>query len=131
MILRRAAAAIAAVGLLSLQAGAACAGWQSAADAPMACCAAEVDCPMAESPAASGHGGRAAVPEADACCAMSEPVNAAREMPAPASLLAAAAWLDGATISAFQPAVASRVPLAPVPPPPGLARHVLLSVFLI
>ena len=62
---------------------------------------------------------------------MSEPGRAAPEIPAPALLLAAAAIVDGATISAFQPAVASRVPLAPVPPPSGLARHVLLSVFLV
>lgn len=86
---------------------------------------------MEQSTTPPGHGGHAAVPDAAVCCAMSEPGNAAREVPAPSVQLAAAALVDGATISAFQPVVASRVPLVPVPPPSGLARHVLLSVFLI
>ena len=127
----RTVAAIAIMGLLSLQAGEVCAGWQSAPEARMACCAPEADCPMEQATTSPGHGGHAAVPDADICCAMSEPGSGAREVPAPAVQLAAAALVDGATISAFQPVVASRVPLVPVPPPSGLARHVLLSVFLI
>lgn len=86
---------------------------------------------MEQSTTPPGHADHTAGPEADVCCAMSGPGNAAREVPAPAVQFASAALVDGATISAFQPVVASRVPLVPVPPPSGLARHVLLSVFLI
>lgn len=129
-ILRRAAAAIAVVGLLSLQAGAVCAGWQSSPDARMTCCAPEAGCPMQASATPPGHADHAAGTDADVCCAMSEPGRAAREIPSTASPVVPV--LDGATLSAFQPVIAPRLSIRPATPThSGVARHVLLSVFIV
>jgi hypothetical protein len=125
-------AAVTVLIVLPLSAWVQCAGWQSTAEARMACCAQEAQCPM-HSQSRSGRHERVTQTQADTCCALSErspstpsssshlvaPVTLTlTSTPAPVVLSDLAslrvAWQD------FVPIVISPVP-----------RHLLLSVFLV
>lgn len=112
---------------------AACQGWLSTAEARMACCADEQECPMHKAGRhSSGPNHRISQSDADSCCATSE-----RGESMPTSVKASVA--DGlALIPVSLAGVLSRAetrfdnPTEPVSSPPtSRSRHVLLSVFLI
>jgi len=110
-----------------------CQGWLTTAEARMACCANEQECPMHKAgQRSSGSSQRVSQSDADRCCALSERGNSV-----PTSVKANA--MDGAAVI---PLSMSGVLLSPATwvrdnierqagRPPGRARHVLLSVFLI
>jgi hypothetical protein len=125
--------ALVSVIALSLGAWVKCAGWQNTADARMACCEQEAQCPMHHS--GSDGSARHAAPtqsQADTCCALSEqsPTTPANS-PQAAQILAAMPTI-AVVVSPPDAAVARHIwrPLVPLQPD-GVPRHVLLSVFLI
>jgi hypothetical protein len=110
-----------------------CQGWLSTAEARMACCANEQECPMHKaSHHSSGSNQRISQSDADRCCAASE-----RGESTPAPVKASA--VDGPalipiTLSGIlvSPATWLDNPIEQVSgPPTSRSRHVLLSVFLI
>ena len=121
-----------AVLLVALASGhpALCAGWMPSLEAPMACCAGRDACPMRhaapDSPATTTQG------QADNCCAASEerdlapsalvfaPSTTVLDRPAPALWAA----------PALSPAPRTHRTTVPIPGP-RVARHLLLSVFLV
>lgn len=115
---------------LPLSAWAQCAGWQSTAEARMACCAQEDQCPM-RSKSQSDHQ-MVTQAEADACCALSE---RSTSTPSGSSHLAPVTLAVVSTpVPPVLPDQASLragwrepVPIVSSPVP----RHLLLSVFLV
>ena len=110
-----------------------CQGWMASPEARMACCAEGHECPMHTSAdRQAGSANSADQADADRCCAASE-----RGTSVPSSVS-----ITSASLVAVLPAL-SAVPDAAViapyvewleaapGPPPSLARHALLSVFLI
>jgi hypothetical protein len=127
---------LAVFAVMSLQAGAACEGWQSTPEARMACCdAADARCTMHEPPPATvghGHAGHHAQGDADTCCAMSEPGQAGERGVTYAPSAAAATIDAAASERAGSPATAYARHRSTAPPPRGhVPKHVLLSVFLL
>lgn len=118
--------------MVAPQAGVFCEGWQTSAQARMACCAEGANCGMHESPGSSDTTGSRAQDAADQCCAASE----SNDSQTPRS-----------TVSIHSPAIVVRVPAALTPPetsgtpvwyaysafspPRHVSTHVLLSVFLV
>ena len=110
-----------------------CQGWMSSPEARMACCDAEHECPMHKSAGhAVGSAASASQADADRCCAGSEHGTSA---PSSVNIPSASAV---AVLLVDSPVPDARI-LAPFvewldaapSPPPSLARHALLSVFLI
>ena len=110
-----------------------CQGWMSSPEARMACCDAEHECPMHKSAGqAVGSAASASQADADRCCAGSEHGTSA---PSSVNIPSASAV---AVLLADSPVPDARI-LAPLvewldaapSPPPSLARHARLSVFLI
>lgn len=110
-----------------------CVGWLGSAEARMACCEDESQCPMHAGSGDHRVGTTASVSQADAdrCCAASENGESI-----PSALTAHAAVV--ALLPADQPVPDANVVaqlvewLTPEPSPPdSVARHVLLSTFLI
>lgn len=134
-VIRRAAAVLAAFALMSLQAGAACEGWQSTPEARMACCEATARCAMHEPPPETvghGHAGHHAQTGADTCCAMSEPANSGERGVTFAPSVLASAHDAAAAVAGGSPATTYARPRSEAPPPGGrVPKHVLLSVFLL
>lgn len=120
------------VAILASQASVFCEGWQTSAEARMACCAAGVDCGMHEPAAPSATAGPSAQDAANQCCAASE----SDDSKAPLS-----------TVSIHSPAVAVRLSMDVMSgqtpgsrawhaqpafsPPRHVPTHVLFSVFLV
>jgi hypothetical protein len=110
-----------------------CQGWLSTAEARMACCANEQECPMHKAGQhASGPNQRVNQSDADRCCATSEHGDSM-----PTSVKASVA--DGpalipVSLAGVLASAATRFddPIEQVSgPPTSRSRHVLLSVFLI
>ena len=133
VIVGRRLAALAAVLSLSVGNVAVCAGWQPTAEARMACCLSDANCPMHE---AEGHDHLAkstvSQTRADSCCAASAQPRSSSSAPSPfassgvIALVPAAVFLIPATIHAARE---WRV-LAPLPAS-SIPRHLLLSVLLV
>jgi hypothetical protein len=111
-----------------------CAGWQSTPDARMDCCVEDCTCPMHEGKSdSSGSGKVLTQAEADSCCASSEREDSSPSNPTTVGPISNAVLGEGVVIAAPIPALvltdhwrtAVPIPAAPV------ARHVLLSVFLV
>lgn len=118
--------------ILASQASVFCEGWQTSAEARMACCAAGADCGMHESAASTDTTGPRAQEAANQCCAASE----SDDSRAPRSIV---------TIQG--PAIAVRLPMEwmsletasthawhaqpAFSPPRDVSTHVLFSVFLV
>ena len=129
--LARRAAAVAAILTLAIGNVVACAGWQPAPEARMACCASGERCPMHVSESASAGPARAITQvEADTCCAGE---SNRTQSPAAALAFASPALLPVPGSPVVAPAVlaldcwraADPYPVSPVP------KHLLLSVLLI
>jgi hypothetical protein len=100
----------------------------------MACCAEGVECPMHNRKSHdSGSGSVLTQLEADSCCASSEREESGPSAPSFAAAFSLAVLGPGVVLAASVPALvlsdrwrtAAPIPIAPV------ARHVLLSVFLV
>ena len=130
--MRPVASVLVLVAILASQVSVFCAGWQTSAEARMACCAEGVECGMHESAASTDVTSSRAQDAANQCCAASE----SDDSKAPQ-----------ATISIHSPAIAVRLPLALMSsetsstyawhaqpafsPPRHVSTHILLSVFLV
>ena len=129
---RSVSAILVALALVVGQAGV-CAGWLPTPEARMACCAGDGSCRMHEP--ASSHAGTphtVSQTEADHCCAASEPDDSA---PSPSSITVSIVT-GGASIRVLsvlpEPNVRLLFSRALMPIPQAhVARHVLLSVFLV
>ena len=130
---RRLAALALTFGLMAGNAGI-CAGWLATPEARMACCADERECPMHKGDSHSASSHRAVTQaQADSCCASSERNNSERSNPPLVTAITAAVLGIGIVLPASVPALvlsdawrtSTPIPVAPV------ARHVLLSVFLV
>jgi hypothetical protein len=126
-------AAIAVLIVLPTSAWAQCAGWQSTAEARMACCAQEEQCPMHGGTTDGSMSQRTVTQEqADTCCARSERAPSTPSSPsqiAPVTL-ALVSTPVAVVLPDFEPLPTgwqSFVPVAASPVP----RHILLSVFLV
>ena len=110
-----------------------CAGWVATAEARMACCADEDTCPMHRSDGQT-EGDRAVTqPQADSCCAASEPERTDQSTPTFASTISSAVLGIATVMPAALPVLVlgGAWPIA-VPLPPGsVPKHVRLSVFLV
>ena len=109
-----------------------CQGWLATAEARMACCANEQECPMHKAGRHSTSSLRISQSDADRCCAQSEhgdsmptftraaSVDSVALLPVglPGVIVSAAAWHDHGSELVNSP-------------PSRRARHVFLSVFLI
>jgi hypothetical protein len=111
-----------------------CAGWQSTPEARMDCCTEDCACPMHEGrPDRSGSGKALTQAQADSCCASSEREDSSHSNPSTAAPISNVVLGEGVVI---QPPIPSLVlsdnwrTAVPIPATP-VARHVLLSVFLV
>ena len=111
-----------------------CAGWMPTAEARMACCADDAECPMHKGD--SHHSGSARVltqAQADSCCALSEGKNSNQSSLTFVAAITAAVLGDGIILPANVPGLvlsgewrtSAPIPVEPVP------KHVLFSVFLV
>ena len=110
-----------------------CAGWAATPEARMACCA-DDDCPMHKGGSDESTSQRVITQaQADACCAASERDLSDSTNPTVVAAISAAVLGTGVVLSITPPALVvtdgwrteAPVPIAPV------ARHILLSVFLV
>ena len=110
-----------------------CAGWQTTADARMACCVREGQCPMhRRSGHQSGSQAKVTQAEADACCAVSErststPSSSSQLAPIPLALVTTPVPPVSPDQTSLRAGWREAVPIATSPVP----RHLLLSVFLV
>jgi hypothetical protein len=114
-----------------------CAGWMPTAEARMACCADEAECPMHNMHKGdSHHSGSQRVPtqaQADSCCASAEGKTSSQSNPTFVAAITVAVLGAGIVLPASVPALvlsdgwrtSAPMPVAAVP------KHVLLSVFLV
>jgi len=130
-LITRVAAAVVLIAL-PLSAWSQCAGWQSTAEARMACCAQQDQCPMHSQTRSATHE-RVTQTQADTCCAHSE---RSPSTPSSSSHLFSSATLAlvATPASVVLPDLAplrdvwrASVPIGVSPVP----RHLLLSVFLV
>ena len=111
-----------------------CAGWQATPEARMDCCTGDCACPMHES-TSHGSGSRKALTqaEADSCCASSEREDSSPSNPSTVAPISNAVLGEAVVIPAPIPPLVltdhwrTAVPISVTP----VARHVLLSVFLV
>jgi hypothetical protein len=122
--------------MFGLMAGnvAVCAGWLPTAEARMACCADEAECPMHKGDShRSGSERVLTQAQADSCCAAAEGRNSNQSNPSFVTAITAAVLGVGVVLPANVPALvlsnarrtSAPIPIAPVP------KYVLLSVFLV
>ncbi len=111
-----------------------CAGWQATPQARMDCCAEDCSCPMHDSKAErSGSGKTLTQAEADSCCASSEREDSNPSNPSTVAVISNAVLGEAVVVPAPIPSLVltdhwrTAVPIAVTP----VARHVLLSVFLV
>jgi hypothetical protein len=121
---------------LTLIAGnaAVCAGWAATPEARMACCADEESCPMHEGDSGNSVSGRPLTQaQADSCCASSEREQSNSSDPTLIAAISHAVLGSGITLPASTPALVVSDSWRTVSPIPkaAVARHVLLSVFLV
>lgn len=115
--------------LLVLQGAAICQGWQPTPEARMACCEVGIQCTMHESmtdeavPAPSQA-------DADRCCAESESDDSSAPSPNFALKVSPAVPMS-AVVFLVAPVASTLHPRDSLPPPSHVAKHVLLSVFLV
>jgi hypothetical protein len=118
---------------LTFNTSAQCAGWQETAEARMACCANETECPMHPAGPGGAQSPRSVTQsQADACCSLSEHSSSTPSASSHDSLytliaqstLSTVPLLDTAPVNHTWHAVTA-ISAVPVP------RHLLLSVFLI
>ncbi len=111
-----------------------CAGWMPTAEARMACCADEAECPMHKGDSHSSASQRVLTQaQADSCCASAENQNSNQSNPSFVTAITAAVLGVGVLLPASVPALvlsdawraSAPIPIAAVP------KHVLLSVFLV
>ena len=133
-LLHRLSAILLGFGLIAGNAAAVCAGWAATPEERMACCAEGLDCPMHQRHSDdSGSGNVLTQLEADSCCASSEREESSPSAPSFVAASSLAVLGPGVVLPASVPALvlsdrwrtAAPIPVAPV------ARHVLLSVFLV
>jgi hypothetical protein len=109
-----------------------CAGWIATPEARMACCSGEGRCPMHDG---DHHGSNGAVTQAqaDSCCASSEQQNSGQRNTTVPLTIVSAILGPGTVLPASVPALVTtdRWRMAVPIPTTLLARHVLLSVFLV
>jgi hypothetical protein len=119
---------------LALFAGnlAVCAGWAATPEARMACCAGP-DCPMHKSDSSDSDGPRVSQTEADRCCAMSESGTSTPSTPTSAIFTPATILLAAVVLPVEPPSLVLSDAWRGVTPLPatGVAKHLLLSVFLL
>ena len=132
-LVRRLAALALTFGLMAGD-GAICAGWLATAEARMACCADEAECPMHKGDAHRTGSGRVLTQlQADSCCASSQGQHSNQSNPSFVTAITAAVLGVAIVRPVNVPALvlsdawrtSAPIPLAPVP------KHVLLSVFLV
>ena len=122
--------------MLGLMAGnaAICAGWLPTPEARMACCADGAECPMHKGDSHSSASERVLTQaQADSCCAAAEGQTSNQSNPSFVRAISAAVLGVWVIVPANVPALvlsdawrtSAPIPIAPV------ARHVLLSVFLV
>lgn len=111
-----------------------CAGWQPTPEARMDCCIEDCTCPMHDSKSDSSESAKSLTQaEADSCCASSEREDSSPSNPSIVAPISNAVLGQAVVIPAPIPSLvlsdnwrtAVPIPAAPV------ARHVLLSVFLV
>jgi hypothetical protein len=123
------------VAVLALVAGnvAECAGWAATPEARMACCA-DSDCPMHKGESSNSASKRVITQaQADSCCAASERHQSESSNPTAVAAISAAPLGVGVVLPPVVPTLLLTDGWrteAPVHSPP-VARHVLLSVFLV
>lgn len=122
---------------LSLGDIALCAGWQATPEARMACCTSGVACPMHKAASTSADTSHAALShtvtqaDADRCCASSERSEggpSAQFSPSSPTVAIVPITLDAIETA---PSILRGRPQTPPPLAHSVARHVLLSVFLV
>lgn len=132
-LVNRLSAVLLCLGLIAGN-GAVCAGWLPSPEARMACCAEGDDCPMHKGGSDATDSGRTLTQaQADACCASSEDQQSSSSTPSGMPAISFSVLGAGVVLQARLPALvlsddwrtADPIPIAPV------ARHVLLSVFLV
>jgi hypothetical protein len=111
-----------------------CAGWQATPEARMDCCTEDCACPMHEGQTHSSDSGKVLTQgQADSCCASSEREDSSHSNPSILAPISNVVLGEGVIIPPPIPSLvlsdnwrtAVPIPAAPV------ARHVLLSVFLV
>ena len=133
MTLTQRLAALAAILALTVGNVAVCAGWQATAEARMACCMSDPNCPM-HKPQGHDHSSASGTSQtqADSCCAASAE---RRESSSAASIFAssgAIALAPAVLISAPTTVPATQEWRAPVPlRVSSIPKHLLLSVLLV
>jgi hypothetical protein len=127
------AVTLVAVIALTFSASLQCAGWQESAEARMACCAKETECPMHPASPDGSQGHRTVTQtQADTCCSLSEQSSSTSSASSHDSLytLVALSTLSAVPLLGTAPVhhtwhAVTAISVVPVP------RHLLLSVFLI
>ena len=121
-----------ALALVAGQAGV-CAGWMATPEARMACCSDDGPCSMHRSDSADDESKRVvSQAEADRCCAASEQDDSAPLPTGPAFSITLAVALSPAPALLPQPDSHASISRISVPIPTAhVAKHVLLSVFLV
>jgi hypothetical protein len=110
-----------------------CAGWQATPEARMDCCVEDCTCPMHDSKSEAGSGKALTQAEADSCCASSEREDSSPSNPSTAAPISNTVLGEAVVIPAPIPPLVltdhwrTAVPISVTP----VARHVLLSVFLV
>jgi hypothetical protein len=109
-----------------------CAGWAATPEARMGCCT-DGDCPMHQGESNTGSERVVTQAQADACCAASERHQSESSNPSAVAAISAAALGVGVVLPPVTPTLVLtdgwRTEAAIHSPP--VARHVLLSVFLV
>ena len=131
-VMRPLASVLVLVAILASQVSVFCAGWQTSAEARMACCVEGVDCGMHEPAPSTDAKGSRAQDAADQCCAASESDDSkapksTTSIQSPAMALRLSMELMSLETSSThawhaQPAFS---------PPRHVSTHVLFSVFLV
>lgn len=131
--MRPAAAVLAALAFVALQAGTICQGWQRTAEARMACCAEGGGCAMHEPATSEAAAGVVTQADADRCCAASESDDSSAPSAAFAQSIPSAVLGTTAPSLDVPPSgiLEMRRRLIAPSPPGRVSKHVLLSVFLV
>lgn len=120
--------------MLALSVGnmALCAGWQATPEARMACCSTGVACPMHQATPTSATDHSVSQADADQCCASSQRGEGGPSTAfSPLSLCVASLPITFDAIESARPTQARRHEPSPPLQTRSVARHVLLSVFLL
>jgi hypothetical protein len=110
-----------------------CAGWMSAPEARMACCASGHPCPMHHHESSNSSVDSVTQGQADACCASSEEEKSSQSGPTVVVVVSSPTLDAGLVLPAPVPTRVRRDGWRAAVPAPSAAipKHVLLSVFLV